>query len=81
MVFLNSASQVKKSNNSTASPWAAAEWGAEEAKERKMKSFTVVMFILQPEALLSKHLKIIPPYSPLGDKWSAYDTSRGNPPS
>ena len=34
--------------------------GAEEAKGGKMKNFTLVTFILQPEALLSKHLKITP---------------------
>lgn len=37
------------------------------------------MFILQPEAFLSKNVKIIPLYSLLGDKWSAYDRIGGNP--
>lgn len=44
-----------------------------------MKSFTLVNFLLQPAALLPKHLQIIPPCSPSQDKWSAYDSSRGNP--
>jgi len=44
-----------------------------------MKRFTLVIFILQPEALSSKHLKIIRPYCLLGDKWSVYNTSRENP--
>lgn len=37
------------------------------------------MFILQPEAFLSKTMKIIPLYCLLGDKWSAYDRIGGNP--